>query len=112
MKLFFDGCKIESFDYQGRITLVLSGPDMDKYFPFLQEIITKGNPPVDITLNYSWMQLNRAECQKCKGTTDYLIAMPKRSNFENDVDFMDAQGKVLQAKPTGLKCKQCGESLD
>lgn len=112
MKLFFDGCKIGNISPDGHITLKLSGPDLAKYFPYLEEIVTKGNPPVDVTLNYSWMQLNRAECQKCKGTTDYLIAMPRRSNYENDVDFMDAQGKVLQAKPTGLKCKKCGVLIE
>lgn len=112
MKLFFDGCKIESFDYQGRITLVLSGPDMAKFFPHLEEIVSKGNPLVDVTLNYPWMQLNQAECEKCKDITDYLMAIPKRSDYKNDVEFMDAQGKSLQAKPAGLKCKHCGEPLD
>lgn len=112
MKLFFDGSKIENFDGQGRITLVLSGPDMVKYFPYLQEIVTKGNPPVDITLNYPWMQLNRAECEKCIAQTDYLIAMPRREDYQNDAEYMDAQGKSLELKPAGLKCKECGEPFE
>ena len=112
MKLFFDICQIVNFEPDGRITLKLSGPDMDKYFSQLQEIFTKGNPPVDVTLNYPWMQLNQAECEKCKEITDYLMAIPKRLDYKNDVDFMDAQGKAIQAKPTGLKCKKCGEPFD
>jgi len=112
LKLFFDGCEIKHFDPIGRITLLLSGPDLDKFFPLLQQIFEKGNPPVDITLNYPWMQVNQTKCEKCKALTDYLVAIPNRANYKNDVEFRDAQVQALEFKPTTLKCKDCGELID
>ncbi len=112
MKLFFDGCEIKHFDPVGRITLLLSGPDIDKFFPQLQEIFEKGNPPVDITLNYPWMQLNQTECQKCNGLTDYMVAIPNRANYKTDIEFADAQAQALETRPIDLKCKHCGEPFD
>jgi len=112
MKLFFDGCKIRNYDPVGRITLLLSGPDMDKFFPQLQQIITKDNPPVDITLNYPWLQLNEAECEKCHKVTDYIITIPNRVDYPSDIEFKNAQVRALESIPDYLICKHCGESFN
>jgi len=116
MKLFFDSCEIKHFDPIGRITLLLSGPDIDKFFPILQEIHAKGNPPVDITLNYPWMQLNEIICVKCKGLTKYLVRIPNRANYkegdEGNLEFIEAQTKALTYRPPDLNCKNCGDPID